>query len=101
MTSSSRSEACPEDRPSSKTGIAVCIRGPELWKEPSLTDISDSRSAESQSVVSGDSVKFLESRLCCPFCFGGGTTRILKMNCIFDTYWFYNESKQTADLVNN
>ena len=62
MTSSSKSEAWPEDRPSSRTGMAVCILGPELWNEPSLTDISDSRSAESQSVVSGDKVKFRDSR---------------------------------------
>ena len=42
--------------------MAVCMRGPDEWKEPSLTDISDSRSAESQSVVSGESVKLRESR---------------------------------------
>ena len=30
-TSSSRSEACPDERPSSSTGIEVCIRGPDEW----------------------------------------------------------------------
>ena len=81
MTSSSRSEAWPEERPSSSTGMAVCILGPEEWNEPSLTDISDSRSAESQSVVSGDKVKFRESRsllafrgCCCCSCAIGAST---------------------------
>ena len=57
MTSSSRSEACPDESPSSRTGIEVCMRGPEEWYDPSLIDISDSRSAESQSVISGERVK--------------------------------------------
>jgi len=35
------------------------MRGPDEWYEPSLIDISDSRSAESQSVISGDNVKSL------------------------------------------
>ena len=61
MISSSRSEACPEDRPSSRIGIAVCNLGPDEWYEPSFMETSDSRSAESQSVVSGDNVKFRES----------------------------------------
>jgi hypothetical protein len=38
MTSSSRSEAWPEERPSSSTGMAVCIRGPEEWKEPLILE---------------------------------------------------------------
>lgn len=59
-TSSSRSDACPDDSPSSRTGMDVCILGPDEWNEPSLIDTSDSRSAESQSVVSGERVKFLE-----------------------------------------
>ena len=67
MTSSSRSEACPDDSPSSSTGMEVCIRGPDEWYEPSLMDISDSRSAESQSVISGDKVKSLAITLACAF----------------------------------
>jgi hypothetical protein len=44
-------------------GMEVWSRGPEEWYDPSQsaaegTESSDSRSAESQSVVSGDSVKF-------------------------------------------
>ena len=60
MTSSSRSEAWPELKPSSRIGMAVCILGPDDWNEPSPIETSDSRSAESQSVVSGESVKLRE-----------------------------------------
>jgi len=58
--SSSKSDACPDDKPSSRTGIEVCIFGPDEWYEPSFKDISDSRSAESQSVISGERVKSFE-----------------------------------------
>ena len=47
----------------SSMGIEVCL-GPEEWKDPSPAEgtlSSDSRSAESQSVVSGERVKFLLS----------------------------------------
>lgn len=54
------SEACPDDRPSSKTGIlrgggrVAVVTSANNREDPSLSQL------ESQSVVSGDSVKFLE-----------------------------------------
>ena len=51
----------PKKALTSRIGIDVCILGPDEWYEPSPAEgkeSSDSRSAESQSVVSGDRVKF-------------------------------------------
>lgn len=60
------SEACPDERPSSSTGILLgggrvaVATSARRSEEPSLSQF------ESQSVVSGERVKFLEWPTACP-----------------------------------